>query len=348
MAEKESTTKKAQQPTPGHDNPLNKIVCKLKNESQKLTDKLYELFDKPIIRYSVIALIMAIAIYLPQVGNMHIQGVLTNAFLFIVICLGLNIIVGFAGLLTLGYAAFFAIGAYTTGILIINFDMNFWLTLPFSALAAIIAGLVIGVPTLRLRSDYLAIVTLGFGEIVRLTARNLEITGGAVGLVGIDRPVLFGITLNQVTHFYYLFFALAVIAIIISYRLYNSRLGRSWQYIREDEDAAAAMGINVVAARLYAFIIGSVFGAIAGSFMAVRMTAVAPESFVFMQSVMFLMAVIIGGMGKIPGVVLGALIVTILPELFRGLAEYRMLIFAVFLLFIMLYRPQGIWPDRRS
>ena len=348
MAEKESTTQKAQQPDYRRDNSVRKIIDEFKSRTQKLVDKLYELFDKPIVRYTFIALLLAIAIYLPQIGSMHTQGVLTTAFLFIVICLGLNIIVGFAGLLTLGYAAFFAIGAYTTGILVVHFDMNFWLTLPFSALAAVIAGLLIGVPTLRLRSDYLAIVTLGFGEIVRLTARNLEITGGAVGLVGIDRPVLFGITLNQVTHFYYMFFILAVIAIIVSYRLYNSRLGRSWQYIREDEDAAAAMGINVVATRLYAFIIGSVFGAIAGSFMAVRMASVAPESFVFMQSVMFLMAVIIGGMGKIPGVVLGALIVTILPEVFRGLAEYRMLIFAVFLLFIMLYRPQGIWPDRRT
>jgi branched-chain amino acid transport system permease protein len=339
VAKKESTIQEAQQPGSKY-NPLNKL--------NKIVDKLYELFDKPVIRYSVIAFIVAIAIYLPQISNMHVQGVLTTAFFFMVVCLGLNIIVGFAGLLTLGYAAFVAIGAYTTGILILNFGMSFWLTLPLSALAAVIAGLIIGVPTLRLRSDYLAIVTLGFGEIVRLTARNLEITGGAVGLVGIDRPTLFGITLYQVTHFYYMFFIVAVIAIIVSYRLYNSRLGRSWQYIREDEDAAAAMGINVVAARLYAFIIGSVFGAIAGSFMAVRFTAVAPESFVFMQSVMFLMAVIIGGMGKIPGVVLGALIVTILPELFRGIGEYRMLIFAVFLLFIMLYRPQGIWPDRRT
>lgn len=337
MAQKETALQKVQQPSLKNNNPLNKLI-----------DKLYELFDKPFIRYGFIILLVAVALYLPQTTSRYTQEVLTNAWFYIVVCLGLNIIVGFAGLLSLGYAAFFAVGAYTTGILSAQFGMNFWLTLPFSALAAIIAGLMIGGPTLRLRSDYLAIVTLGFGEITRLAARNLEITGGASGLIGIERPVLFGITLNQISHFYYMFFILAVIAIIVSYRLYYSRLGRAWQYIREDEDAAEAMGINVVAVRLYAFIIGSVFGAIAGSFMAVKMTAISPESFMFIHSVMILLAVILGGMGKIPGVVLGALIVTIFPEVFRGIGQYRMLIFAVILLLIMIYRPQGIWPDRRT
>ncbi|HRS22295.1 MAG TPA: branched-chain amino acid ABC transporter permease, partial [Clostridia bacterium] len=266
----------------------------------------------------------------------------------VTVCLGLNIIVGFAGLLSLGYAAFFAVGAYTTGILITHYGVSFWLTLPVSVLMAIIAGLAIGAPTLKLRSDYLAIVTLGFGEITRLAARNLQITGRATGLVGIDRPVLFGMTLYKINHFYYAFLIVAILAIFVSYRLQDSRLGRAWKCIREDEDAAEAMGINVVAVRLYAFVIGSVFGAVAGSFMAVKMTAISPESFLFTQSVMILLAVVLGGMGKIPGVILGACSIVVFPEVFRGIGEYRMLIFGLLLLVLMIYRPQGLWPERHT
>ncbi|MBW6462583.1 MAG: branched-chain amino acid ABC transporter permease [Firmicutes bacterium] len=290
----------------------------------------------------------AFLIYLPLSSSRFTQEIMTNLFFYVVVCLGLNIIVGFAGLLHLGYAAFFAVGAYTTGILSSVYGVNFWLTLPFSIIAAVIAGLAIGAPTLRLRGDYLAIVTLGFGEIIRLTVRNLDITGGAMGLIGIQRPVLFGIVLNQITHFYYLFFILAVIAIIVSYRLHDSRLGRAWEYIREDEDAASAMGINVVQIRLYAFIIGSAFGALAGSLYAAKMTAISPESFMFIHSVMILLAVVLGGMGKIPGVILGAIIVTLIPELSRDIGQFRLIIFAVLLLILMLYRPQGIWPERQG
>ncbi|MEW6624039.1 MAG: branched-chain amino acid ABC transporter permease [Bacillota bacterium] len=311
-------------------------------------DNLYEIFDQKRYRYTFIILLVVVALYLPNVTNRYVMEVMTNAWFYVVVCLGLNIIVGFAGLLSLGYAAFFAVGAYTTGILSSHYGIDFWLTLPFSAMAAIIAGIAIGGPTLRLRSDYLAIVTLGFGEITRLAARNLKITGGASGLIGIERPVFFGITLNQISHFYYMFFILAILAIFISYRLHDSRLGRAWQYIREDEDAAEAMGINVVAVRLYAFVIGSVFGAIAGSFMAAKMTAISPESFQFLQSVMILLAVVLGGMGKIPGVILGALVMVTFPEVFRGIGQYRMLIFGVVLLLLMIYRPQGLWPDRRT
>lgn len=299
------------------------------------------------LRIGLVIFIILFALFLPHATSRYVMQVMTNAWFYVVVCLGLNIIVGFAGLLSLGYAAFFAVGAYTTGILSTHFGISFWWTLPFSALAAMIAGVVIGGPTLRLRSDYLAVVTLGFGEIARLIARNLRITGGASGLIGIDRPVLFGVTLFQIQHFYYMFFILAVLAVFFSYRLYDSRIGRAWQYIREDEDAAEAMGINVVAVRLYAFVTGSVFAAIAGSFMAAKMTSIAPETFAFMQSIMILLAVVLGGMGKIPGVILGALVIAIFPEAFRQFAQYRMLIFGVILLFMMLYRPQGLWPEKR-
>jgi len=321
---------------------------KFTNPFGTVVESLYDLFDKKAPRYLLMTIMTAFLIYLPLSSSRFTQEIMTNLFFYVVVCLGLNIIVGFAGLLHLGYAAFFAVGAYTTGILSSVYGVNFWLTLPFSIIAAVIAGLAIGAPTLRLRGDYLAIVTLGFGEIIRLTVRNLDITGGAMGLIGIQRPVLFGIVLNQITHFYYLFFILAVIAIIVSYRLHDSRLGRAWEYIREDEDAASAMGINVVQIRLYAFIIGSAFGALAGSLYAAKMTAISPESFMFIHSVMILLAVVLGGMGKIPGVILGAIIVTLIPELSRDIGQFRLIIFAVLLLILMLYRPQGIWPERQG
>jgi len=317
------------------------------NPVETIVEKLYELFDNNIVRYSVLALMFAFMVYLPLSSSRFTQEIMTNMLFYVVVCLGLNIIVGFAGLLHLGYAAFFAVGAYVTGIMSATYGINFWVTLPFSIVAAIIAGLAIGAPTLRLRGDYLAIVTLGFGEIIRFTVRNIEITGGAVGLIGIERPVFFGIVLNQISHFYYMFFILAIIAIFISYRLHDSRLGRAWQYIREDEDAAAAMGINVVSTRLSAFIIGSCFGAVAGSFFAAKMTAISPDSFMFIHSVMILLAVVLGGMGKIPGVVLGAIIVTLFPEISRDIGQYRLIIFAIILLVLMIYRPQGIWPERQ-
>lgn len=319
---------------------------KIANPFDNLVENLFRFFDNKVYRYSLLTIMALFLLILPNVSSRFTQEIMTNLFFYVVVCLGLNIIIGFAGLLHLGYAAFFAVGAYTTGILSSRMGMDFWLTLPFSVLAAIIAGLAIGFPTLRLRGDYLAIVTLGFGEITRLTIRNLDITGGAIGLIGIQRPVLFGVSLNQISHFYYMFFILAILAIFISYRLHDSRMGRAWEYIREDEDAAAAMGINVTTSRLYAFIIGSSFGAVAGSFFAAKMTAISPDSFMFIHSVMFLMAVVLGGMGKIPGVVLGCILVVLIPEVSRDIGQYRLLIFGFLLLIIMLYRPRGIWPDR--
>lgn len=254
--------------------------------------------------------------------------------------------VGYAGLLDLGYAAFFAVGAYTVGILTHTFGLDFWLTLPFAVGAAMIAGVIIGTPTLRLRSDYLAIVTLGFGEIVRFSARNMEITGGASGISGIQQPWLFGWHINTPFEFYYVFVVLAIIAVIVSVRLQHSRLGRAWLYVRHDEDAAEAMGIDTVRVKLAAYVIGAIFGSISGAFFAVNLGAISPESFSFQQSVLILMAVILGGMGKIPGVILGAFIVVLAPELLRDLGEYRLLLFAVGLLLIMLFRPSGIWPVR--
>lgn len=299
-------------------------------------------------RIFVLMVLAAVAILLPLISNNYVLEVLSTAWFYVILCLGLNIVVGYAGLLDLGYAAFFAVGAYTTGILTSEFGVNFWLTIPVAVVLSMLAGIIIGGPTLRLRSDYLAIVTLGFGEIVRICARNLEITGGASGLIGIERPYFFGVHLSQIVHFYYVFLVLAILACFISYRLQHSRLGRAWQYVREDEDAAEAMGIGRVAIKLYAYVIGAVFGGVAGCFFAAKMTAISPETFMFQQSVLILLGVVLGGMGKIPGVIVGAFALVLFPEVFRDIGSMRMLVFAIVMLVIMLYRPEGIWPAKRS
>lgn len=317
-------------------------------ESKSLNNRIFDFFQVTKNRVTVIAALFVLAILLPAFANNYMLEIMSNVWFYVILCLGLNIVVGYAGLLDLGYAAFFAVGAYTTGILTAQFGFNFWLTIPFAVIFSMIAGFIIGTPTLRLRSDYLAIVTLGFGEIVRITARNMDITGGASGLIGINRPTIFGFALNQISHFYYVFFILALLAIFTSYRLQHSRLGRAWKYVREDEDAAEAMGINRIAVKLYAYIIGAVFGGIAGSFFAVKMTAISPETFMFTQSVLILLGVVLGGMGKIPGVILGAFALIIFPEIFREIGSLRLLFFAIIMLLIMLYRPEGMWPEKRS
>lgn len=316
-------------------------------DSKGLKDHLGETLGGRKIRRVALTLLTVVILLLPFAVNNYIEEVMTNTFFYIILALGLNIVIGYAGLVDLGYAAFFAVGAYTTGILM-KFGWNFWLTIPMAILLCIIAGIIIGGPTLRLRSDYLAIVTLGFGEITRIVARNLKITGGASGLVGIQRPKIFGHTLYQITDFYYTFFILVILAIIIALRLHNSRLGRSWQYIREDEDAAEAMGIDPVKAKLYAYMIGAAFGGVAGAFFAVKMTAISPETFAFTQSAMILLAVILGGMGKIPGAILGAVFLVFFPEIFRSIGDMRMLFFGLLLVIIMVFRPQGLWPERKS
>jgi branched-chain amino acid transport system permease protein len=304
------------------------------------------LWSNTATRLSIIAGVFFVLVVAPMVFGAYATVILTNALLYVILALGLNIVVGYAGLLDLGYAAFFAVGAYTVGILTTEFGLNFWMTLPVAILAAIVAGVVIGAPTLRLRSDYLAIVTLGFGEIVRFTARNLDITGSASGISGIEQPWLFGWHIDTPVEFYYVFLLLVALAVVVSLRLQSSRLGRAWLYVRHDEDAAEAMGIDTVRVKLAAYVIGAIFGAIGGAFFAVNLGAISPESFSFEQSVLILMAVILGGMGKIPGVILGAFIVILGPELLRDVGEFRLLIFAVGLLLIMLFRPSGIWPAR--
>lgn len=299
---------------------------------------------KPILT----VLLLAFACLLPFTVNNYWLDVATLVLFYVVLGQGLNVVVGFAGLLDLGYAAFFAVGAYTTGVLMTVFGWSFWLTLPISAVFGIIIGIIIGAPTLRLRSDYLAIVTLGFGEIIRILAINLQITGSASGIYGIPRPAIGGYVLSGQRDFYFAILCLAILTLIAVSRLGRSRLGRAWAYIREDEDAAEAMGINRIKTKLLAYIIGAVIGCFGGSLFAVKMSAIAPLSFSFMQSIMILLAVVLGGLGSISGVVIGAILIITLPEMLRFAEDWRYLIFGVALVVMMIYRPQGIWPAKNE
>ncbi|MDR0532210.1 MAG: branched-chain amino acid ABC transporter permease [Oscillospiraceae bacterium] len=316
----------------------------------KLLDKAFRLLGSKGARYGVPAALLLAMTALPFFLDDYALHVLWNAMFYALLALGLNVIVGYCGLCDLGYAAKFAIGAYTTGILMKSFGWNFWLTLPMSILVAVITAVIIGAPTLKLRSDYLAIVTLGFAEIVRITARNLPITGSASGLNAIARPSLFGLRLTKISHWYYVFLVLVVIFVFISNRLRHSRFGRALAYIREDEDAAQAMGVDTTRYKLYAYMIGAVLGGVTGSFFAVTMTSISPGSFDFTQSANILLAVILGGMGKIPGVIAGAAFFAIFPEIFRDVpivGNMRMLFFGLLLIVVMITRPQGFWPERK-
>ncbi|WP_309128294.1 branched-chain amino acid ABC transporter permease [Microbacterium sp.] len=289
-------------------------------------------------------------------ASRYTMSIATSALIYIMLCMGLNVVVGYAGLLDLGYIAFFAVGAYISGILTTVVGWPMWAALPATILACILAGIIIGAPTLRLRSDYLAIVTLGFGEIIRITANNLDITGGPSGIHGIptwtfgdwsfaDGFSLFGLEFPQRVVFYY-FVAMVVVlvGVIGAGRLARGRLGRAWKAVRDDEDAAEAMGINTYVAKITAYIIGAVWAGIAGQLMATHLSAISPNSFQFLYSALILMAVVLGGMGSTPGVIIGALFVSLAPELLRDFSEWRFLIFGLLLIVVMLFRPAGLWP----
>ncbi len=274
--------------------------------------------------------------------------VATNAGIYVLLALGLNIVVGMAGLLVLGYIAFSAVGAYTYAILNTQFHLSFWLALPLGGALAACFGLLLGLPTLRLRGDYLAIVTLGFGEITRITLNNWNsLTNGPNGILGIQPPSLFGFTFRQPKHYFYLLLAMVALAAFFSRRLERSRLGRAWVAMREDETAAESMGVPTLRLKLLAFTLAAFWGGVAGVLFASKQLFVSPESFNFLESVMVLCMVVLGGMGSVPGVILGAVLLAFLPEVLRGVAEYRLIVFGAAMVLLMQYRPQGIWPSSR-
>jgi branched-chain amino acid transport system permease protein len=292
------------------------------------------------------AVAVLVLIALPIVGDSYVIDVGTLVIVYVILGLGLNIVVGYAGLLDLGYAAFFAIGAYTTAILMTQYHVAFWLTLPVAAVFTAISGIIIGGPTLRMRSDYLAIVTLGFGEIVRIAATNLGFTGGPDGVYDIPHATIGPYVLSSPRALYWLAVAFALVVLLGTYNLARSRLGRAWLAIREDEAAAQAAGIYPVYYKLWAYVLGAMFASGAGAFFAIKLTAINPTSFTFVQSVTILMVIILGGMGSLPGVILGAAVIVALPEALRAFAQDRMLAFGLGLIVLTLLRPQGLWPSR--
>jgi branched-chain amino acid transport system permease protein len=308
-------------------------------------------------RWLVYAVLLALAIAAPSpvIGSFMSPYTDWASLLFnpigtyILLAIGLNIVVGHAGLLDLGYVAFFAIGAYTLAYLGIKHGFTFWPTLILGMVLASVSGVILGAPTLRLRGDYLAIVTLGFGEIVRITATNTNAIGGARGLTPVPHPPgLFGVefTLDPLPY-YYLVLAMIVLAIVFSLRLERSRVGRAWTAIREDEDAAELMGVPTFKFKLLAFAIGAMVGGLAGVVWSGKVIFIAPTNFPFILSATILAAVLLGGAGNMPGVIVGAFLIAWLPERFRGFAEYRILVFGAALVIMMALRPQGLIPSRR-
>jgi branched-chain amino acid transport system permease protein len=299
-----------------------------------------------------LVLIGLAAMAVPLYGDDYVTSVGVSVLTFAMLGMGLNIVVGYAGLLDLGYSAFFAIGAYTCAIMTVKLGISFWLTLLPAVAFAGIAGTILGYPTLRLRSDYLAIVTLGFGEIVRILFTNWDYVDGPNGIWNIPTPPLFGLENSPdfpyQTYFYVIGVILVLIALVFARNLSLSRLGRGWVAVREDEYAAEAVGVPTLNLKLLAYTMGGMWGGLAGAFFASRVSAINPSSFTFTLSSQILILIIIGGLGSLGGVILGSSIVVGLPEILRFMQQARFLIFAILLILIMLFRPQGIWPQRRS
>jgi branched-chain amino acid transport system permease protein len=277
---------------------------------------------------------------------------------YIALAIGLNVVVGYAGLLDLGYVAFFAIGGYAMAVLGTMWGWNFWEILVVGVLATSVSGLILGAPTLRLRGDYLAIVTLGFGEIVRISAQNTDAIGGPRGIAGIPHPPnlsdfeIFGVRplrygVLDPRPYYYMLVLLIVLTIIFVKRLERSRVGRAWAAIREDEDAAELMGVPTFRYKLASFAIGAAIGGAVGVVWAGKVISIIPANFPFILSATILAAVVLGGSGNIPGVMLGAFLIAWLPERFRVFQDYRILLFGAALVLMMALRPEGIWPSRR-
>ena len=295
----------------------------------------------------VIVALAAIGVGVISWGDDYVTAVAVSVATYAMLGLGLNIVVGYAGLLDLGYAAFFAIGAYTSALLMTHAHWNFFATLPLAVVFTGTAGAILGYPTLRLRSDYLAIVTLGFGEMTRITFNNWEFAGGPNGVLAIPWPDFFGYELNTQADFFVVGLFLLAIAMIFAQHLDHSRLGRGWVAIREDEFAAESVGVPSLRLKLFAYVMGGMWGGLAGAFFATRIGAIDPTSFTFQLSVLILIVIVLGGTGSLPGMLLGALVVVGLPEVLRGLSDVRLLIFAILLVGMMLLRPQGLWPRIR-
>jgi branched-chain amino acid transport system permease protein len=320
-------------------------------------------------RWIILGLVV-VALIWPFFGSRGAVDIATLILIYVMLGLGLNIVVGLAGLLDLGYVGFYAVGAYSYALISHYFGLSFWQCLPLAGLIAALFGFVLGFPVLRLRGDYLAIVTLGFGEIIRILLRNMtELTGGPNGISGIDKPTLFGLSferraaegmqtfheyfgvaynsINKVIFLYLIALLLVLLTLFVINRLLRMPIGRAWEALREDEIACRALGINPTVIKLSAFTLGAAFAGFAGSFFAARQGLVSPESFTFIESAIILAIVVLGGMGSQLGIILAATVMILLPELMRDFSEYRMLIFGALMVLMMIWRPQGLLPMQR-
>ncbi|MFS0828223.1 high-affinity branched-chain amino acid ABC transporter permease LivM [Pseudomonas sp. MLB6B] len=320
-------------------------------------------------RWIILGLVVA-ALAWPFFGSRGAVDIATLILIYVMLGLGLNIVVGLAGLLDLGYVGFYAVGAYSYAMLSHYLGWGFWICLPIAGLMAATFGFLLGFPVLRLRGDYLAIVTLGFGEIIRLFLRNLtDWTGGPNGISNIEKPTFFGLTferraaegmqtfheyfglpynsMNKVIFLYLVALVLALVALFVINRLLRMPIGRAWEALREDEIACRALGLNPTIIKLSAFTLGATFAGFAGSFFAARQGLVTPESFTFIESAIILAIVVLGGMGSQLGVILAAIVMILLPELMREFSEYRMLMFGAMMVLMMIWRPQGLLPMQR-
>ncbi|HTP01430.1 MAG TPA: hypothetical protein VMJ64_08660 [Anaerolineales bacterium] len=304
-------------------------------------------------RFAFFGIIILLIVLLPLVLGQYWNYTLGTIGIYVLLGLGLNIVVGLAGLLDLGYVAFFAIGAYTVALLTApqphQLNWNFWATVPFAIILAAIAGILLGIPVLRMRGDYLAIVTLGFGQIIAILLKSdimTPFTGGPKGVSGVGGPTLFGRGFTDV-HFVYLIALSVLLVIFVTRRLQNSRIGRAWEAMREDENVARANGINVLTTKLMAFSTGAAFAGLGGLLFAARNQFTGPEDHNLMVSINVLAVLIVGGMGSIPGVIAGAFALKGLPEVLRELEDYRVLAFGALLVVMMILRPNGLWPTSR-
>lgn len=309
-------------------------------------------------RYGLAGLAAAAVVlaFLPAILGPFLSEVLNLVGIFVLMALGLNIVVGYAGLLDLGYVAFFAVGAYTTAVLTspgapaLAPELTFWAALPFVILAAAAAGVIVGTPVLRMRGDYLAIVTLGFGEIARLLLLSdwlKPVFGGAQGITRIPTVSVGPVTLRSPPEFLYLVVGFCVLAAYVAWAMQSSRIGRAWMAMREDEPVAEALGISIVRAKLSAFIVGAVLASFAGALFASKIGSVFPHSFNIVISIIVLVVIIVGGMGSLPGVAVGALLLRGAPELLREFEEFQFLLYGALLIFMMLNKPEGLIPSKR-
>jgi branched-chain amino acid transport system permease protein len=293
-----------------------------------------------------LATIGVVALVYPFVTPMYHTSIMISALVYVVLGLGLNIVVGLAGLLDLGYVFFYAIGAYSYALLNMHYGISFWIVLPISALLGALFGTLLGYPVLRLRGDYLAIVTLGFGEIIRIVLENwVAFTNGPRGIKDIPGPSSFGIDLNQhqsVIYIYFIIIAVCLVTIFFVQRLENSRIGRAWIAMRDDEIACQAMGIDKTKTKLTAFALGATWAGLAGVIFAAKTSYINPMSFTIWESITILCVVVIGGMGSAIGVIAGALVLILLPEYLRAVAEYRMLVFGALQVIVMVFKPEGL------